>query len=73
MKQTRAHSMIEALANTGVGVILSLAAVQWIFPLFGVRMTLTENFMSTGIMTVISILRSYWLRRVFEWLHWRNK
>lgn len=73
MRQTRAHSMIEALANTAVGVVLSLAAVQWIFPLFGVRMTLSENFMSTGIMTIISILRSYSLRRVFEWLHWRNK
>jgi len=72
MRQTRAHSMIEALANTAVGVVLSLAAVQWIFPLFGVSMTLSENFMSTGIMTIISILRSYSLRRIFEWLQWRK-
>jgi putative Mn2+ efflux pump MntP len=72
MSQTRIHSMVEAMANTVVGIALSLAAVQWAFPLFGVNMTLTENLISTGLMTILSVIRSYALRRFFNWLQWRG-
>ena len=73
MSQTRAHSMIEAFANTIVGIALSLAAVQWVFPIFGVRMSLAENFIATGIMTILSVIRSYALRRFFNWVQWRKE
>ncbi len=70
--QSKKHSLLEAVINTAVGFVLSLAAVQWLFPLFGVRMTLSENLAATGIMTAISVARSYVLRRVFNYWHVRG-
>lgn len=72
MSQSKKHSWLEALVNTGVGFVLSIAAVQWLFPLFGVRMTLSENLIATLLMTVISVLRGYVLRRVFNHWHIRS-
>jgi hypothetical protein len=64
--QSKRHSLIESIANTAVGFILSMAAVQWVFPLFGVRMSIGENLTATSIMTVISVARGYALRRAFN-------
>lgn len=37
-----------------------------VFPLFGLRATLAENIAIGAIFTVVSIARSFTLRRVFE-------
>jgi hypothetical protein len=37
-----------------------------VFPLFGLNVSLGENFAIGGLFTVTSIARSYALRRVFE-------
>jgi hypothetical protein len=65
------HSFIEAVANTASGFILSMLAVQFIFPVVGVTMDLRQNFMATGIMTIVSVARSYAWRRIFNRLHAR--
>ena len=72
MTQSHTHSLLEAVANTAVGFAVSVLAVQTLFPLIGVRMTMAENLAATSIMTVVSILRSYALRRAFNWLHMRR-
>jgi hypothetical protein len=46
-----------------------MLAVQFIFPLIGVRLNLAENFAATGIMTIVSLVRSYVIRRAFVWIH----
>lgn len=72
MKQSRVMSFIESIINILVGFSISLAA-QWFFlPLLGVSISLAQNFYFALIMTVISIARSYVLRRVFEALHIRR-
>ncbi len=63
------HSLIEAVVNTASGFVLSMLAVVYVFPLIGVTMDLRQNFMATGVMTVVSVVRSYAWRRVFNWLH----
>lgn len=73
MSQTRAQSFVEAIANTALGLVVSMAAVQWILPIFGVRMTLAENAIATAVMTVVSVIRAYGLRRFFNWLHGRAR
>lgn len=73
MGQSKRHSFLEALANTLAGFWLSVAAVQWLFPLIGVRMSFGENLGATTIMTFVSIARSYVLRRVFNYWHARIK
>jgi hypothetical protein len=72
MSQTRTSSMIEAVANTVAGFWISVAVVAWVFPLVGVHMSFNENLYATGIMTVVSVARSYVFRRLFNWLQWRG-
>jgi len=72
MKQSRAASFTEAVLNTLAGFGISLAA-QWFFlPLLGVAISLHQNLVFALIMTVISIARTFILRRVFEFLHIRT-
>ena len=66
MKQSRAMSMIEALANVAVGYGVAVLTQIAVFPLFGLSVTLVQNLMMGGLFTVVSIIRSYTLRRVFE-------
>jgi hypothetical protein len=73
MSQSRAQSMIEAVVNTLAGFWLSVAVVAWLFPLVGVRMSFADNLAATSIMTVVSVVRSYVFRRVFNWLQWRAR
>ena len=72
MSQSRVHSLAEASLNTASGFALSLAAGQFLFPLFGVTLSVAQNFAVTGLMTVISVARSYAWRRAFNWLHARS-
>ena len=72
MKQSRSASLTEAVLNTLAGFGISLAA-QWFFlPLLGVAISLHQNLIFALIMTVISIARTFVLRRVFEFLHIRT-
>jgi putative flippase GtrA len=73
VSQSKRHSFLEAVANTIAGFVLSIAAILWLFPIFGVRMTMAENLAATSIMTFVSIARSYVLRRAFNWWHVRGQ
>jgi len=66
MKQSRAMSMIEAVANVVVGYGVAVATQILIFPVFGLHTTLAQNLKMGAVFTVISIGRSFALRRVFE-------
>jgi hypothetical protein len=72
MKQSRAMSMIEALANVTVGYGVAVLTQIAVFPLFGLSVTLVQNLMMGGLFTVVSIIRSYALRRVFETIRMRS-
>src|ERR1700724_94257 len=66
MAQSRTMSLVESIANVLVGFGVAVATQIAIFPLFGLRTTLPENLAMGAIFTVVSIARSYCLRRVFE-------
>jgi uncharacterized protein (DUF2062 family) len=66
MKQTRRMSLVEALTNVAIGYGVAVATQLAIFPMFGLHVTLAQNLMMGAIFTVVSIVRSYALRRVFE-------
>ena len=69
MSQTRRQSLIEAVINVVVGLGVSMALNFAIFPLFGWHISLQQNLSLGVIYTVVSIARSYCLRRVFNRLH----
>ncbi len=72
MKQSKLMSMLESIINIVVGFGISLTAQAFFLPLLGVEVSFHQNLMFALIMTVISIVRSYCLRRVFEALHIRR-
>ena len=66
MKQSRLMSLIEAVANVVVGYGVAVVTQILIFPIFGLHTTLAQNLKMGAVFTVVSIARSYVLRRVFE-------
>lgn len=66
MSQSRKGSIAEAITNTCIGFGINYTANLLIFPLFGMHISLANNFLMGIIYTGISIARSYVLRRVFN-------
>ena len=69
MSQTRRQSLIEAWANIAVGYAVNMVANFAIFPLFGWKITLRQNLLIGVFYTVVSLARSYALRRAFNRWH----
>ena len=65
MKQTRRHSAMESVANVIIGYSVALVSQILIFPLFGIFLPLSSNLEIGAYFTVISLIRSYVLRRLF--------
>jgi hypothetical protein len=67
--QSKKHSMLESVTNVAVGFLLAVATQILVFPFFGVYLQPIENFAIAAVFTVISVLRSYYMRRFFNYLH----
>jgi hypothetical protein len=66
MSQTRTMSAVESVANVAVGYGIAVATQAVVFPLFGIHATATDHLAIGAIFTVVSLARSYVLRRVFN-------
>ena len=66
MRQSRLMSLVEAGANVIVGYAVAVFTQMLVFPLFGLRTTTRENLAIGAVFTVVSLTRSYVLRRAFE-------
>lgn len=69
MSQSRLGSLTEAVTNVAVGYGVAIATQCVVFPWFGLEASAGEHFAIAGIFTVVSLIRSYALRRVFNALH----
>ena len=67
--QKKKHSLLEVFLNILIGFGIAQTAQIVIFPLFGIHIPLHDNLMIGVIFTVISVLRSYALRRGFNYLY----
>lgn len=66
--QTRTQSAIEAAAN----VLVALISQILVFPMFGIDIPFTSNLAIGAWFTVISLVRSYVLRRWFNGLKFKK-
>jgi hypothetical protein len=67
MKQTRIDSLMEAFTNVLVGFAINFAANWLILPLyFGIKPDIASFAGLGAIYTVVSIARSYIIRRAFN-------
>ena len=64
--QTRRSSALEAVANVAVGYWLSVGTQMLTFPLMGIQTTSGQNLAIGAVFTVVSLVRSYALRRLFN-------
>ena len=66
MKQSRLMSLVEAITNVIVGYGVAVVTQILIFRIFGLQTTLGQNLAMGGIFTIVSLVRSFLLRRLFE-------
>ena len=64
--QKRIHSLIESLTNIAIGYGIAVTAQVMILPLFGLNTSVSNNCKIAGCFTVISIIRTYTIRRWFN-------
>ena len=68
--QTSSMSLVESIANTGAGFLVSLVLQISLFSLMSIETTTTQNLLMSGVFTVASLVRGYLMRRLF--LRWEE-
>jgi hypothetical protein len=66
--QLKKHSLIEAITNIIVGYTVNIIANLVIFPLWGWTISVRQSIEIGVLYTIISLVRSYLLRRAFTHL-----
>jgi hypothetical protein len=66
MNQSRTASLIESVFNVVIGYGIALASQLVIFPMFGIHLPLSDNLAIGAWFTIISLVRSYVIRRWFN-------
>ena len=64
--QSKTYSFYESIANTAIGFAVNYVANLAILPLFGLHLSHSSQLLMTSIFTVISVLRGYVVRRLFN-------
>ena len=64
--QTKYQSLIESLTNILIGYLTALLSQVLIFPLFNIYVTFQDNLLIGLYFTIISLIRSYLVRRYFN-------
>ena len=64
--QTRWHSFLESLTNVAIGYGIAVVSQIVIFPWFDIHVGFGDNLLIGFWFTIISIVRSYCLRRWFN-------
>lgn len=64
--QSRGRSVLEAAVNVVLGFLLAFVMQGMIYPLLGIITKAEDNLLIAAIFTVLSLVRSYLVRRAFE-------
>ena len=66
MSQAKIDSVLEVMTNIAIGATIALLAQLFWFPVLGKEFTLFENLITTAFFTIVSFVRSYGIRRIFN-------
>ncbi len=64
--QTKFQSFIESLTNILIGYLTAICSQLAIFPLFNINIPIQDNLLIGLYFTLISLVRSYLIRRYFN-------
>ena len=66
MKQTKQKSFIESVIQTIIGLVTSILIQIILYPMMGIPVTFSQNLIITLVFFTVSIVRGYFVRRIFE-------
>jgi len=64
--QTKKHSLLESLTNVIVGLLMSFLTQLIIYPFLDIKVSLNQNIIITAVFFIISFVRGYVIRRIFN-------
>lgn len=64
--QTKLNSMLESISNVAIGLLTTLIFSPIIYHIVGMTYTYSQLGIVTVLFTIISIVRSYIIRRFFN-------
>ncbi len=68
--QTKIGSLVELTMSKLIGFILAVATQYFILPLFfHVQIGIIQNMKIAIIFIIVATIKSYCIRRLFNWLH----
>lgn len=70
--QSKRGSMIETCTGTAIGYSVAVLTQLIVLPMFDLHVTFGENLVIAAVFTIISLIRGYWVRRLFNWLHMKG-
>lgn len=70
--QSKFQSLLESCVNILIGYSVAVVSQIIIFPWFGIVTTVSDNLWIGAWFTVISLVRSYFVRRFFNWVHYER-
>lgn len=66
MKQSKQNSLIESAVQTIIGLGTSIILQMVLYPILGIPVSFSQNLIITAVFFVVSIIRGYIVRRIFE-------
>lgn len=65
-RQSKKFSLIESATNVAIGYGVAVSAQMAIFPLYDIEISINQNLEIGMLFTLISLVRSYVIRRIFN-------
>jgi len=65
MNQSRRQSLVESVVNILIGYCVAVLSQLLIFPTFNIHLRILDNLLLGVYFTVVSLIRSYCIRRYF--------
>ena len=66
MKQNKKQSLIESIVQTMIGLATSFLIQLVIYPILNIPVTFSQNIIITAVFFAASIIRGYFVRRLFN-------
>ena len=64
---------MEAVTNTASGLVISFIVYMFMSYVLGIENTYTDGIVMVSVFTVISVLRNYGIRLIFDFINKRQK
>lgn len=63
------HSFLEACIGTAIGYVVAFVLNYTVLRFWGFKPDIVDTFWITNVFTIASVIRGYYVRRLFNWLH----